>query len=127
MWVQGWTDVMSLQSAGVGVPGFFHGVGPGQGLTLLLSPHFIFLQFYFVYKSNKTEVGLVLFWFIMVAQGFGGRGVLPGVAIGSNLNPKSSKNVNLTLHFIISEASQKSYAKKTKMSKFLTLVNVFHG
>lgn len=45
MWVQGCTNVMSLDSAGVGVPGLFHGLVPGQGLTLLLSPHFIFLQF----------------------------------------------------------------------------------
>lgn len=36
---------MSLSSAGVGVPGLFHGLLPGQGLTLLPSPHFIFSQF----------------------------------------------------------------------------------
>lgn len=44
-WVQGFKDVMSFDSAGVGVPGLFHGLVPGQGLTLLLSPHFIFLPF----------------------------------------------------------------------------------
>lgn len=45
MWVQRFTYVMSLDSAGVGVPGLFYGPVPGQGLTLLQSPHFIFLPF----------------------------------------------------------------------------------
>lgn len=37
MWVQGCANVMSLDSAGVGVPGLFHGLVPGQGLTLIKS------------------------------------------------------------------------------------------
>lgn len=45
IWVQGCTNVMPLSSAGVGVPGLFHGLLPGQGLTLLPSPYFIFSQF----------------------------------------------------------------------------------
>lgn len=30
----------------------------------------------------------------MAPSGFGGRGVLPGVAIGTNLNPKSGQIAN---------------------------------
>lgn len=54
--------------------------------------------------------------FIIVPPGFGGRGVLPGVAIGSNLNPKSSKNF-FTGTF---EVQNKSSEMKTKVFKLIS-------
>lgn len=61
---------MSRDSAGVGVPGLFHGLVPGQGLTLLLSPYFIFSQFkkYFVQKITKQKLSWLHFGLLWSLQ-----------------------------------------------------------
>lgn len=45
MWMQRSSNVRPLDSAGIGVPGLFHGLVPGQGLPPSLSHHLSFLSF----------------------------------------------------------------------------------
>lgn len=44
-----------------------------------------------VCKCAALIFNVAVFWFLVTHAGFGGRGVLPGVATGTDLNPKSSK------------------------------------
>lgn len=64
----------------VGVPGPHQGLVPGQGFSL--DKEVLHQQMLKQVTSN------LLFFYIL---GFGGRGVLPGVATGTGLNPKSGK------------------------------------
>lgn len=86
--------MLSLAAAGVGVPGLYQGLVPGQGLSLSLSHSLSQLVKCFtmlLQTSTAQRFNWLVFWFIVASSGFGGRGVLPGVATGTGLSPKSSK------------------------------------
>lgn len=95
MWVQGCTNVNVCGFCRCGGAWHFPWSGARTRFdSVTKSPFHLLASFKSILcrKVIKQKVGLALFWFVMVNPGFGGRGVLPGVAIGSNLSPKTSKN-----------------------------------
>lgn len=75
-----------MAASGVGLPGLHQGLVPGQGMSHSLGQYKVLNHVKFSVKRYKDLIGC----FFIIFLGFGGRGVLPGVATGTGLSPKSS-------------------------------------